>query len=279
MTRAGRPRHLGGRRPDLRRRAMAGPPAPAGRPGRRRPRRAAPPSGCCAATSRTTSTRPPTTFDAARAHDWVRAPGRDLQAPGPADPRPRVDPVAARRRSARCRWCSPARPTRATRRPSGCSQRLFGMKQARDHRPARRVPRRLRPGHRGVARPRLRRVAERAAPAARGERHERHEVGDQRRPAAERARRLVGRGLRRRERLGDPGRGRRRPSGPGRARRRRPAPSCSTTRSCRCSTSATARSCRRPGCARVRASLKTLAPRFSATRMLSEYLAGPYRGA
>jgi glycogen phosphorylase len=30
--------------------------------------------------------------------------------------------------------------------------------------------------------------------------------------------------------------------------------------------------------ARVRTSLKTLAPRFSATRMLSEYLAGPYRG-
>jgi starch phosphorylase len=30
---------------------------------------------------------------------------------------------------------------------------------------------------------------------------------------------------------------------------------------------------------RVRASLKTLAPRFSATRMLSEYVAGPYRGS
>jgi glycogen phosphorylase len=30
--------------------------------------------------------------------------------------------------------------------------------------------------------------------------------------------------------------------------------------------------------ARVRTSLKTLAPRFSATRMLSEYLTGPYRG-
>ncbi|MBV9002756.1 MAG: alpha-glucan family phosphorylase [Solirubrobacterales bacterium] len=30
--------------------------------------------------------------------------------------------------------------------------------------------------------------------------------------------------------------------------------------------------------ARIRASLKTLAPRFSATRMLSEYLSGPYRG-
>jgi glycogen phosphorylase len=31
--------------------------------------------------------------------------------------------------------------------------------------------------------------------------------------------------------------------------------------------------------ARVRASLKTLAPQFSATRMLSEYVSGPYRGA
>ena len=30
---------------------------------------------------------------------------------------------------------------------------------------------------------------------------------------------------------------------------------------------------------RVRESLKTLGPRFSATRMLSEYLSGPYRGA
>jgi hypothetical protein len=29
----------------------------------------------------------------------------------------------------------------------------------------------------------------------------------------------------------------------------------------------------------MRASLKTLAPRFSATRMLSEYLSGPYRGS
>ncbi len=31
--------------------------------------------------------------------------------------------------------------------------------------------------------------------------------------------------------------------------------------------------------ARIRASLKTLAPQFSATRMLSEYLSGPYRGS
>ena len=40
------------------------------------------------------------------------------------------------------------------------------------------------------------------APAAGGERHERDEVGGQRRPPAQRARRLVGGGLRRRERLG-----------------------------------------------------------------------------
>ena len=98
-------------------------------------------------------------------------------------------------------------------------KRLFGMKRRGDHRPARGVPRRLRPGHRGVARARLRRVAERAAPAARGERHQRHEVGDQRGPPAERARRLVGRGLRRRQRLGDLRRGRRQSSGPGQARR------------------------------------------------------------
>ena len=31
--------------------------------------------------------------------------------------------------------------------------------------------------------------------------------------------------------------------------------------------------------ARIRASLTTLGPRFSATRMLSEYLSGPYRGS
>ncbi|HUB05205.1 MAG TPA: alpha-glucan family phosphorylase, partial [Solirubrobacteraceae bacterium] len=31
--------------------------------------------------------------------------------------------------------------------------------------------------------------------------------------------------------------------------------------------------------ARIRASLKTLGPQFSATRMLSEYLSGPYRGS
>ena len=59
-----------------------------------------------------------------------------------------------------------------------------------------------------LARPRLRRVAQPAAAAAGGQRHQRDEVGLQRRPAAQRARRLVGRGLRRQQRLGDPRRGR-----------------------------------------------------------------------
>ena len=48
-------------------------------------------------------------------------------------------------------------------------------------------------------------MAEPAAAAARGERHERDEVGRQWWPPAQRARRLVGRELRRGQRLGSPG--------------------------------------------------------------------------
>ena len=77
---------------------------------------------------------------------------------------------------------------------------------------------------RRLAGARMRRVAQPAPAAARGERHERHEVGVQRRPAAERARRLVGRGVRRLQRVGDPRRGRLKPPCAGRARRGRPAP-------------------------------------------------------
>ena len=152
------------------------------------------------------------------------------------------------------------------------------MKARQGRRRAGRVPRRLRPGHRGVAGPRLRRVAERAAPAARGERHQRHEVGDQRRPAAQRARRLVGRGLRRRERLGDLRRGRRRPSAPRTSATRTRSTSCSTTRCVPAFYDRDEHGLPAPGSPAIRASLKTLGPRFSATRMLSEYLSGPYRG-
>ena len=118
---------------------------------------------------------------------------------------------------------------------------------------------------------RLRRVGQPPAPAAGGQRHERDEVGGQRRPAAQRPRRLVGRGLRRQQRLGA-----------ARARsttttaRRTPAtpPSscaCSTTRSSPPSTTATSAACRPRGSKMMRASLRTNGPEFSATRMLRDY--------
>ena len=153
------------------------------------------------------------------ADDRLRPPGGDLQAARPADPGPRVDAGAARRRPARAggagRQGASARrggeafaaaPVRAEVRP--------------DRRRAGGVPRRLRPGHRRRAGARLRRLAQPAAPAAGGQRHQRDEVGHERRAAAERARRLVGRGLRRHERLGASGRGGLRSGGAGRARRR-----------------------------------------------------------
>ena len=76
-------------------------------------------------------------------------------------------------------------------------QRLFEMKSPPRGRPPRRLPRRLRPRARRRDGARLRRLGQRPAAAAGGERDERHQVGDERRPAAERARRLVAGGLRR----------------------------------------------------------------------------------
>ncbi len=67
-----------------------------------------------------------------------------------------------------------------------------------------------------AARRRLRPLGQPAPQADGGERHERHEDDLQRRAPAERPRRLVGRGLQRLERLGDP-----------RRRRRRQRPGCS----------------------------------------------------
>ena len=103
-------------------------------------------------------------------------------------------------------------------------QRLFEMKAPSQRRPPGRVPRRLRPRARRRDGARLRRVGERPAPAARGERHQRHQVGDQRRAAAERARRVVAGGVRRLQRLGDLRRGRPRPRRAGLAPRRRAVP-------------------------------------------------------
>ena len=139
-----------------------------------------------------------------RADDRLRPPARDLQAAAPAR---RSDPDrgarAARRRPAACSSCSPARRTRATTRASASSS-TCSRSRARPRSPARAwssstttTSRCARPPG-----PRLRRLAQPPAPAAGGERHERHEVGRQRRPAAQRARRLVGRGLRRRRTAG-----------------------------------------------------------------------------
>ena len=86
-----------------------------------------------------------------------------------------------------------------------------------------RVPARLRHGAGPVPGAGLRRVAEQPAPAAGGVRHLRHEVGAQRRAQPVGPRRLVGRVVRRRERLGDPDRRRRRgPRPPRRAGGGRP---------------------------------------------------------
>ena len=119
-------------------------------------------------------------FDPARADDRLRPTRGDLQAARAADARSRLDPVAAGRRVS-----GAGRAGRQGASPRRGGQALAAgavRPQARaDHRRARRVPGRLRPGHRRPAGARLRRVAEPAAPAAGGQRHQRDEGRDQRR--------------------------------------------------------------------------------------------------
>ena len=137
---------------------------------------------------------------------------------------------------------APARRRRQAQ-PAGA---VRGQGHPRDRLP-RRLPRRLRPHHRRAPGHRLRRVGQPPAPAARGERHERDEVGGQRRPAAQRPRRLVGRGA-----TTAPTAGRCRATSTTTTAPRTPAtpPSscaCSTTRSSRPSTTATSAACRPRG--------------------------------
>ena len=173
------------------------------------------------------------------------------------------------------RWCWPARPTPATRRPSACCRPVRAQGRP-GRRRARRLPRRLRPGLGPGAGARLRRLAQPAAPAAGGQRDQRDEVRVQRRPPAQRARRVVGRGLRRHQRLGDPRRG-----GPDHhAQDERDAGLPPPARG-----RGDARVLR-PGrvglpsrwIELIRASLRTLGPMFCASRMLAQYVEGPYRG-
>ena len=74
-------------------------------------------------------------------------------------------------------------------------QRIFRARARSEVRRPHRVRRRLRPARRAFAGPGLRRLAEHAAQAARGQRHERHESVNERRAAPQHRRRLVGGGF------------------------------------------------------------------------------------
>ena len=95
--------------------------------------------------------------------------------------------------------------------------------------------------------------------------------GGQRRPAAERARRLVARGLRRHQRLGDRRRGRPRPRRPGLAPRRRAVRAADRRGAAHL---LRARRERLPTAwlAMVRAALRTIGPDFGAGRMVRDYV-------
>ncbi len=141
-----------------------------------------------------------------RAHDRLRAAFRNLQARDAADDGPALARAARVSRG----------PARAllVRGQGAPGRRARAVDDARD--PANLEPaavhrqdpaaRRLRHGHQPAARVRRRRVAQHSGASVRGERHVGHEGRDQRHGELERARRLVGRGLRRprrtQERLG-----------------------------------------------------------------------------
>jgi hypothetical protein len=188
--------------------------------------------------------------------------------------------------SGRSSSSSPARRTRRTCRARRCSGDRAVRAAARVPRPLR-LPRGLR--RRAGAAPGAgrRRLAERAAAAVRGQRHERHEGRRQRRAEPEHPRRLVGRGVGgaqpaagadRLERRG--GRAVRtsstwtgpRPAGwtgiaptPTRCSR------CSSRRSCRCSTAAATASAE-AGPRRMRSAIRQCGGYFNTHRMVREYV-------
>ena len=136
-------------------------------------------------------------FDRELADDRLRPPLRDLQArrPGLLRPRAAARAAAADRRR---RQGAPGRRARQGR-DAGASSSSPATRALAGASSSWRTTTWPRPR----ARPRLRRVAEHAAPSARGLRDERDEGGGQRRPQPLGARRLVGRGLLARGRLGD----------------------------------------------------------------------------
>ena len=119
-----------------------------------------------------------------RADDRLRAPPGDLQAAGPADQRPEPRAAAADRRppdpDRDRRQGAPARRRGQAARPGACS-RSSAAPRASARASSSCTTTTSRMAARLVAR--LRRLGQRPAPAAGGERHQRHEVGGQRRPA------------------------------------------------------------------------------------------------
>ena len=146
----------------------------------------------------------------------LRPPGADVQAADPDPARPRAAEAAA---------AGPGAPDPARHRrqvPPGRRDRqeadpADGEVRRRPRGPApHRLPAQLRHRHGAVPLPRLRRLAEQPAAPVRGVRHVGDEGRAQRRPQPLDPRRLVGRVVRRRERLGHPDRGRRRGPRPSR---------------------------------------------------------------
>ena len=156
-----------------------------------------------------------------RADRRLRPARADLQAAHADAARPRAAARAAAAPGAagaagRRRQVAPGRRRRQGADPADRAVRRRARRAAPD-----RVPARLRHVDGPVPVLGLRRVAEQPDPAAGGVRHVRHEVGAERRAQPVHPGRLVGRVLRRQQRLGDPDRGRRaRPAAPRRPRGR-----------------------------------------------------------
>ena len=206
-----------------------------------------------------------------RADDRLRPAPGDLQAPARAAARaPRASSTCSRA-SARSRSCSPARRTRATTTASAacrrCSRpRASPRSGAASPTSTTTTSPSARAWSRGcdvwvnLPRPPLEASGTSGMKSAAN--------GG---PAAQRPRRLVGRGLRRRQRLGAVGRRRRRPRRAGRPRRRRapaPAPRRGRAGLLRPRRARPAAAVARAACARRCA---PTAPEFSATRMLRDY--------
>ena len=143
-----------------------------------------------------------------------------------------------------------------------------------------RLPAQLRHRDGAAALPRLRRLAEQPAAAARGLRHLGHEGRPQRRAQPLHPRRLVGRVVRRRQRLGDPLRRRRRGPRPcATTSRRTPSTTWSRRRSPPGSTTSTPSGVPGRWIEMVRHTLKSLGPKVLSSRMVIEYVERLYAPA